>query len=208
MKVAVSYLKSDNYKKCIAKIDESKADFIHVDLCDGKYVEAKNFTTSEVTKLLSFTRKPLDIHLMVQEPIKYIDALALLNVSTITIHLDGCKDPAHTIEYIKSMGLKIGIAINPDESIEILTPYLNDIDSVLVMTVVPGKGGQTFMTEVLPKFDELNNIKDNYHFIIAADGGINGETISCLKEKKVDLVVSGSYVTNSEDFDESISNLK
>lgn len=208
MKVAVSYLKSDNYKKCIEKIDSSKADFIHVDLCDGKYVETKNFTIGEVTKLLRNAYKPLDIHLMVKEPIKYIDDLAMLNVSTITIHLDGCKDPKSTIEYIKSIGIKVGIAVNPNEDISILNYYLNDIDEVLIMSVVPGKGGQAFMPEVLPKIDALNEIKSGYNFITAIDGGIDGETINYIKDKNLDMVISGSFITDSEDFDESIKKLK
>ncbi|MBE6148683.1 MAG: ribulose-phosphate 3-epimerase [Firmicutes bacterium] len=208
MKVAVSYLKSDNYKKCIEKIESSTADFIHVDLCDGKYVETKNFTIADVIKLLKNVHKPLDIHLMVKEPIKYLNELAMLNAFTITIHLDGCKDPAKTIEYIKNIGLKVGVAINPDESIEILKPYLNDIDSVLVMSVIPGKGGQKFMPEVLTKIDDLVNLKNEYQLTIAVDGGINGETINYLKGKNVDMVISGSYITDSDDFNENIKNLK
>lgn len=208
MKVAVSYLKSDNYKKCIEEIDKSTADFIHVDLCDGKYVETKNFTIGEVTKLLKNVQKPLDIHLMVKEPIKYVDDLALLNVSTLTIHLDSCKNPDETINYIRNIGIKVGVAINPDEPISILDSYYNDIDEVLVMSVVPGKGGQAFMPEVIPKIDEINLIKDQYNFIVAVDGGINGETIEYLKDKNIDIVISGSYITASENFDENIKNLK
>ena len=208
MKVAVSYLKSDNYKKCIEQIDKSQADFIHVDLCDGKYVENRNFTIGEITKLLKNAQKPLDIHLMVKEPLKYLDDLALLNINTITFHLDACKDAKKTFEYIKLIGLKVGIAVNPNEDINILDTYLNEVDEILIMSVVPGKGGQAFMPEVLPKIDKLNKIKENYHFIIAVDGGINNETIEYLKDKKIDMVVSGSYITNSENFDEKIMNLK
>jgi len=208
MKVAVSYLKSDNYKECIEKIDASTADFLHVDLCDGKYVETKNFTLSEVIKLLKNASKPLDIHLMVKEPIKYIEDLAMLNVETITIHLDGCKDPKGTIEYIQNIGLKVGVAINPSEEIDILNSYLDMIDEVLFMSVVPGKGGQAFMPQILPKIDQINEIKTNYHFITAVDGGINSETIINLKDKNIDMVISGSYITDGEDFDEQINNLK
>ncbi|MBE6155862.1 MAG: ribulose-phosphate 3-epimerase [Firmicutes bacterium] len=208
MKVAVSYLKSDNKKKCIEKIDASIADFIHVDLCDGKYVEAKNFTIGEITKLLKNAHKPLDVHLMVKEPLKYIDDLALLNINTVTIHLDGCKEPKETIDYIKSIGLKVGIAVNPDEEIDILKSYLPLIDEVLIMSVVPGKGGQKFMPEVLQKFAELNILKNDFHFFTAVDGGINEETINYLKDLQVDMVVSGSYITDSEDYNENIKKLK
>lgn len=208
MKVAVSYLKSDNYKKCIEKIDASKADFIHVDLCDGKYVETKNFTIAEVTKLLKNAIKPLDIHLMVKEPIKYINDLAMLNVNTITIHLDGCKNPKETIDYICDIGLKVGVAINPDEDIDILNPYLDILDEVLFMSVVPGKGGQAFMPEILPKIDKLNEVKEKYHFITAVDGGINNETIMFLEDKNIDMIISGSYITDNVDYDEAIKTLK
>ena len=208
MKVAVSYLKSDDYKKCIEQINTTSADMLHVDMCDGKYVETKNFVFSEILKLLKVSSKVLDIHLMVENPDKYIDELAMLNASTITFHKKGSKDPKSTIEHIKSVGLKVGMAINPDEGLDTIKEYLNDLDEVLIMSVVPGKGGQAFMESVLPKIDELNSIKDNYHFITAIDGGINGETINMVKEKNLDLVISGSYITTSEDYEEAIGSLR
>ena len=208
MKVAVSYLKSDNYEKCIEAIDNSNADFIHVDLCDGKYVDAKNFTIGGIIKLLSGTKKMLDIHLMVKEPLKYINDLAYLNVDCITIHLDSTKKPIEVIEYIKAIGIKVGVAINPDENIDILMPYVNMIDKVLVMSVVPGKGGQKFMPEVVSKFEKLNELKKEYSFVTEIDGGINLETIRYLDNMDVDIIVCGSYITDSEDYNESIKLIK
>ena len=202
MKVAVSYLKSDNYKKCIEKINASKTDFIHVDMCDGKYVENKNFTISELIKLLTVATKPLDIHMMVKDPQKYIDALAMLNVNTITIHLDSCTKPFEVIEYIQSIGIKAGIAINPNQDVSLLDDYLNKIDQVLIMSVYPGKGGQSFIPETVLKIDKINEIKPNYHFLVAVDGGINEETINYLKDKDIDLRISGSYITDSEEYNE------
>lgn len=208
MKVAVSYLKSDDYKKCIEEINNTSADFLHVDMCDGKYVETKNFTITELVKLLKNSTKVLDIHLMTMDPDKYVDELALLNVSTMTFHKKGSKNPLETINHIKSVGLKVGMAINPDESIDTIKEYLPLLDEVLIMSVVPGKGGQSFMPEVLPKFDELNALKEEYHFISAIDGGINGETIEYIRNKNIDLVISGSYITCSSNFEESIRSLK
>lgn len=208
MKIAVSYLKSDNYKKCVDMICASKADYVHCDLCDGKYVETKNFTLSQINHDLSGTTKPLDVHLMCKDPIKYVDTFAMLNTETITIHLNSCKDLNEVIDYIKSIGLKVGIALNPDEQVTDLMPYINDIDHVLVMSVVPGKGGQPFMESVLPSIDALAILKNNYNFTLAVDGGINSETINYLKNRGVDMVISGSYITQSEDYNEAIKGLK
>ena len=151
MKVAVSFLKSDNYKKCIQTINNTSADFLHVDMCDGKYVETKNFTIKPLIDTLSVSTKKLDIHLMVKEPMKYIDDLAILDVETITFHLKSCKEPMDVIDYLHSIGIKAGLALNPSEKVEELLPYIPFVDEVLVMSVVPGKGGQAFMSEVLPK---------------------------------------------------------
>ena len=207
MKIAVSFLKSDNYKKCIQKINNTSADYLHVDMCDGKYVESKNFTIKPLLDTLSVSTKKLDIHLMVDNPIKYVDDLATLDVDTMTFHLNTCKDPMEVIEYIHSIGIKVGMAINPDEEVKELLPYIPYLDEVLVMSVVPGKGGQSFMSEVLPKIDELIELKVKNHFIIAIDGGINGETINYLKDYPVDMVISGSYVTESSNYEGSIQNL-
>lgn len=207
MKIAVSFLKSDNYKKCIQKINNTSADYLHVDMCDGKYVESKNFTIKPLLDTLSVSTKKLDVHLMVDNPIKYVDDLATLDVDTITFHLKTCKDPMEVIDYIHSIGIRVGMAINPDEEVKELLPYIPYLDEVLVMSVVPGKGGQSFMSEVLPKIDELIELKVKNKFIIAIDGGINGDTISYLKEYPVDMVISGSFITESNNYEENIKKL-
>lgn len=208
MKVAVSYLKSDDYKACIKMINSTSADYLHVDMCDGRYVESKNFTIGELNELLKISTKPLDVHLMVEDPDKYIDKLAMLNTETITFHKNGSKNPLGTIEHIKSVGLKVGMAINPDENIDSIKDYINIIDEVLVMSVVPGKGGQKFMPEVLATVEKLKELKPNYHYIIAMDGGINGDTINEIKNYNIDLIISGSYITCSDNFEESIGTLR
>lgn len=208
MKIAVSYLKSDDYRKCIKDICSSRADYVHCDLCDGKYVETKNFSINQISKILKESTKPLDIHLMVKDPIKYVDTFALLNTETIIIHLNSCKNFNETIEYIKMLGIKVGIAINPDEDINELLPYINDIDEVLVMSVVPGKGGQSFIMDVIPKIEALSKLKTNYNFILAVDGGINAETVKYLENIDIDLLVSGSYITESENYNLAIKGLK
>ena len=208
MKIAVSYLSSDNYKKCIERINKTSCDMLHVDMCDGKYVEDKNFTMSELISTLKVSTKPLDIHMMVQNPMKYIDDLAMLNVETITIHINIGDNPLEVINYIQSIGLKAGIAINPNQDISELKPFLDKVDEVLIMSVIPGKGGQSFIETTVEKINQINVIKANHHFIVGVDGGINSETVTLLKDKNIDLIISGSYVTKKDDFEEAINLLK
>lgn len=209
MKVAVSYI-SSKYKltDTVKKIDESNADYIHVDLMDGKFVENKNFTIGEVTKLLGNTKKMLDVHLMTLKPEKYVEDLALLNTEFITFHIEAVKDPLKTIEFIKNLGLRVGIAINPETDIKAIEPYFSLIDQILVMSVTPGKGGQEFIPDVFKKIDELIELKEKYNFIISVDGGINERTITELKNREIDMAVSGSYICQSDNFNKQISNLK
>ncbi len=208
MKIAVSFLKSDNYKKCIEMINQTSGDYLHVDMCDGKYVESKNFTISELVKLLKVSTKPLDIHMMVENPMKYIDELALLNIQTITIHIDCCNKPLEVIEYIKNMGIQAGIAINPDQDVDLLKPFLELVDEVLIMSVVPGKGGQSFIESTLDKIDLINELKAKYHFLTGIDGGIDNQTIELIKDKNIDVVVSGSFITCSDNYDMAINMLR
>ncbi|MBQ8902604.1 MAG: ribulose-phosphate 3-epimerase [Bacilli bacterium] len=203
--ISVSYLKSIyNKKDTIKKIDESIADMIHVDLMDGSYVENKNFTIDEVIDDLKDTKKPLDIHLMVNNPEIYIDELAKLKPFAITFHLDSTNNKDDVINQIKDYNIKVGIAINPDEDISILDGYLELIDYVLVMSVVPGKGGQTFIKDVLDKIKQL----ENKNILIGIDGGINSESITYLKNYKIDNIISGSFVCMSDDYNMKIEELK
>ena len=204
--IAVSYLKSKVSKEeTIRNIDNSDADLIHVDLMDGLYVEEKNFTIEEVLNDLKNTTKPLDIHLMVKEPLNYLkDLITLNNIWMITFHLDSTSNIEETIKFIKDNYIKVGIAVNPDESLDIIYPYINRIDYVLIMSVYPGKGGQKFILEVIDKIKELQD-KNIY---IGIDGGINEETVKYLKDLRVDNIISGSFVCLSDDMNASINKLK
>lgn len=211
MKIAVSYLSSKYKEKDTIKlIDESNADFIHVDLMDGKFVENKNFTIGGVTKLLSNTSKKLDIHLMTMNPEKYFEDLAMLNVEYITFHPEAIKDCKKAITKLNELGIKVGLALNPDTEVESIKKYLELIDQVLVMSVHPGKGGQEFIPDVISKIDELICIREanNYAFIISVDGGINASSIEYLNNKNIDMLVSGSYVCQSDNFNKQIDSLK
>ncbi len=198
--ISVSFLKSKySREETIKLIDNSDASLIHVDLMDGEYVPNKNFTLEEIMLLLNKTKKPLDIHLMVKNPLIYIKELVKLKPYIITIHLDGTPNIEETLAYIRSHHIKVGVAINPDESEHIVDKYLDKIDYVLIMSVYPGAGGQKFISEVLEK---VNYLKDK--FLVGIDGGVNDESIKYLKDYPLDIVVSGSFICMSDNFNERI----
>jgi ribulose-phosphate 3-epimerase len=205
MKVAVSFIKSKyNEIKTIEKINETDADFLHIDFMDGKFTEEKNYSFNEIYKFLKNNKKPLDVHLMTINPLKYIKDYAYLNTECIIFHLEAVTNVQEVIDTIHSFGIKCGISINPGTPVSKLEPYLNDIEEVLIMSVVPGKGGQKFMPEVLDKITYLKNKKGNY--IISIDGGINNETIDLVQD--CDMVVSGSFVCMSDDYQNQINILR
>lgn len=209
MKVSVSILSSSiKPQDIVKKLDNTKADYIHVDIMDGKFVENKTWTISEVKKIVSYSKLPLDVHLMVENPSKYIEDYALLNTSYITFHYEAVKDIDKMINEIKNYGLKVGIAINPETDEEVLYPYLSKIDQVLVMSVHPGKSGQSFIENTPNKIENLKQeiINQNAKTIISVDGGINDETGKICVDKGVDMLVSASYI--HKDIINNINTLK
>ncbi len=208
MKVAVSYLKSTlSAEKTIEKITETSADYIHVDLMDGLFVPKKNDDLEYHINLLQNQTKPLDIHLMMIDPIESIKKLQILQPTTITVHLEIPK-LKESLELLDTLKIGKGIAVNPETDIEKITPYLKEINEVLLMSVHPGAGGQTFMPSVVPKITWLKNYRKthNLQFTIAVDGGINDQTISAIKD--VDLVISGSFICESDDYEQQITKLR
>lgn len=197
MKVSVSVLSSSiKPQDIVKKLDNSNADFIHIDIMDGKFVENKTWTISEVKKFTSYSHLPLDVHLMVNNPQKYIEDYALMNTSYLTFHYEAVKDIESIINEIKNYGLKVGISICPDTNVDVLFPYLKDIDLVLIMSVYPGKSGQSFIESSTNKIKVLKEeiIKQNVNTIISVDGGINDETAILCKDAGVDMLVSASYI--------------
>ena len=203
--ISVSYLKSKYSKiETIKKIDESIADAIHVDLMDGVYVSNKNFTIDEVINDLKDTKKPLDIHLMVYNPENYIADLAKLKPLRITFHLETTKAPEELINLIKEYNIEAGIAVNPSDDMNSLNDLIDLLDYVLIMSVNPGIGGQSFIKTVLEKINYL----ENKNILIGIDGGINNETIKYLKDYKINNIISGSYIYMSDNFNNKIEELK
>ena len=209
MKVSVSVLSNEiKPQDIVKKLDLSKPDYIHIDIMDGKFVSNKTWTTSEVKKFTSYSTLPLEVHLMVNNPSKYIEDYALMNTSIIIFHYEAVKDINEMINKVKLYGLKVGIVINPETNINVLIPYLNMIDEVLIMSVHPGKSGQSFIEESLEKISVLKNIilEGNYKTIISVDGGINNETGLLCKDAGADELVSASYI--QKDIINNIKTLK
>lgn len=209
MKTSISFLKSRlSTEETIAEITKTDADYIHVDVMDGKFVERKVLEIPEVIRLLSKSEKVLDIHLMVEHPLEYITAFKNLNARFITIHIEIEDNIGDLIELIHSYGIRAGLAINPSTDISKLNKYLDRIDYILVMGVVPGAGGQLLIPETVDKIRALKYIREmyNYHYQLSFDGGVNGETRKLLDD--LDIIVSGSYVCMSDDYQSTINTLK
>ena len=180
MKISASFLSiKDNLKENIELLDQTTIDYLHLDIMDGKFVDNETYKIKDINYLLSNTRKPKDVHLMVSDIIKYIDDFKSINPEFITFHLEATKNPKEVINYLKQLGIKVGVSIKPKTSIDTLIPYLSDIDLVLIMSVEPGYGGQKFIMEVVDKIDNLKKLRDkfNYNFVIEVDGGINNKII-------------------------------
>lgn len=206
MKVSVSVLSSyERLVYSIKKVNMSSADFLHIDVMDGKFVDNTKFPVEVVKDAKLISDKPLDVHLMVED-INTIKEYAKIKPDYLTFHVEIIKDN-EIIKYIKDLGIKVGLAINPETDVKKLLPYINDIDLVLIMSVTPGKGGQEFKDEVLKKVKSIKE-KAKKDLIISIDGGINDKTISKVKESGCNMVVSGSFITNSDDYDININKLK
>lgn len=208
MKISVSYLGQKNIASVISELDKTDADFIHVDVMDGKYVKNKTLSFSEMSDIGYFTKKRLDVHFMVQKPLKYIDDYAELNASYMTFHLDTKDKMDDIITRCKMYGIKVGIALNPDDSIDLVEPYLDKINLVLIMGVKPGLPNQKLIEEVIPKINSLRKIikEKKLNVLLSIDGGVNLENRD--KLNNCDVLVSGSFITNSNDYQEAITSLR
>lgn len=208
MMVSASFLSSKNVPQDLSKLNDTDVDYIHVDIMDGKFVSNKTMPFSEMKHIYKYTSKRLDVHLMVNEPSKYIPKYAELNTEYITIHVESDEDIIKNLELIKSYSIKCGMAIKPETKVSLLVPYLPYLDLILVMSVEPGKGGQSFLDSSSSKISEVRALLDSYNIdaIINVDGGVNDKSIA--KCSNADMIVSGSYITNSDNFQEKISSLR
>ncbi len=200
MKVALSILTAD-----FMKVEESlkdiihDVDYVHMDIMDGEFVPNISFGPAIVKSLRPMTVVPFDTHLMILHPQNYIKQFAEAGSQYITFHVEADCDVMETINLIKSYGVKAGISIKPNTTVEAIKEYLPYLDLVLVMSVEPGFGGQKFMPSAIDKCKELKELreKNNYNYLISVDGGINDKTLPQIS-KYLDLAVSGSYVCNAD----------
>lgn len=208
MKVSASFLTSKNIPETISKLNDTDVDYIHVDIMDGKFVSNKTMPFREMRHISDFTSKRLDVHLMVSEPSKYIPLYAELNTEYITFHVEVDEDIEKDLKMIKDYSIKCGLAIKPDTKVSSLIPYLPYLDLILVMSVEPGCGGQDFIASSHDKIAEVKDLLDSYgiNAVINVDGGVNDKTIEMCRE--CDIVVAGSYIVKSDNFQEKISSLR
>lgn len=213
MKIGISYLSvQDKLEDKIKEIDESSSDYIHVDVMDGEFVENITRPFEDIYEILKDTKHPKDIHLMVSNRNlkEYIDNYARLNPEYITFHLEETLDDYQEyIDYIHSLGIKVGLAINPDMPLNFRFEHsLKNIDLLLIMSVFPGKGGQSFIPETEERVETMYYYRKDtgYKYIIEVDGGITNETINNVENANLSVV--GSYITNSNNYQEKIDILK
>lgn len=208
MKISASFLSSSNIPVDLKRLNETDVDYIHVDIMDGKFVPNKTMPFSEMKNIYKYTDKRLDVHLMVEDPSKYIPLYAELNTEYITFHVELMDKVEENLELIKSYGIKCGLAIKPNTPVKSLVPYLPLLDLVLVMSVEPGKGGQAFISESEDKIKEVRTLLNSYHSkaVINVDGGIDESTKKMCQE--CDILTSGSYIIRSESFQEQIDSLR
>lgn len=205
MGLSVSILNSKDKTRMIKLLNKTDISYIHFDVMDGKFVSQNSLSLEEIIKLSKISEKKLDIHLMVEDPIYYIENIKnLTNIEYITIHLEIDKDIKEILSKIKSYGYKTGLSIKPNTDIKRLQPYLEDLDLILLMTVEPGLGGQPFITSSSERLKKLKEMV-NKNIKIEVDGGINNITIKNVPE--ADIVVVGSYITTSDNPIEKINSL-
>ena len=196
--LAPSILSADfaNLGRDIEITDKAGADVIHIDVMDGLFVPSISFGMPVIKSIRKTTDKTFDVHLMIEEPIRYIKEFAECGADYITVHYEACKDIHATIDKIKEYGLKAGVSIKPNTKVEVLKPVLNDVDMVLVMSVEPGFGGQKLIPHTVDKVRELRKIVDdnNFNVIIEIDGGINLDNVESIVNAGADWIVSGSAV--------------
>tara|TARA_B100000287_G_scaffold92542_2_gene84735 strand:+ start:3158 stop:3790 length:633 start_codon:yes stop_codon:yes gene_type:complete len=208
-KVSVSILDCDfqNLDSEINKINKSISDYIHIDIMDGSFVKRNTKSLFDINKIKSLSKIPLDIHLMVDNPLDEIEVYSKMNPEIISFHIENNENVEKCIELIKSKNSLVGLAINPDTELSTITPYLNYIDIILVMSVYPGKGGQNFIEDTYEKIQQLEKLKEEKKFKISVDGGVNNTNSTNLKISGADILVSGSFLIKSSNLNNAIKSL-
>jgi ribulose-phosphate 3-epimerase len=211
-KIAPSILSADfaNLQRDIEMINQSEADWFHVDIMDGVFVPNISFGFPIMASLQKHAKKPLDVHLMIVEPDRYITRFAEYGTHLLSVHIEACPHLHRSIQAIKQAGMKAGVAINPHTSIQQLEDVIGDIDLVCLMSVNPGFGGQSFIQNTYRKIEKLNEMKRQYNlnFEIEIDGGVTLQNYKQLIAAGATVLVAGNTVFNSENPSVTISSIK
>lgn len=212
VKIAPSILAADfaNLERDTKMINSSEADWFHIDIMDGVFVPNISFGMPVLAAIQKHAKKPLDVHLMIIDPDRYIETFAELGAAVLTVHYEACDHLHRTLQKIKSCGMKAGVALNPHTPIASLNSIIQDIDLVCIMSVNPGFGGQSFIENTFEKVKELKKLinQHNSDCLIEIDGGVTNINYSELIACGADVLVAGSYVFKAENPAENIKLLK
>ena len=212
VQIAPSILAADfsNLQREVEMLNSSPADWIHVDIMDGVFVPNISFGIPVTKAIHAHAKKPLDVHLMIVNPDQYLQAFAEVGAAVLTVHVEACTHLHRTLQAIKNLGIKAGVAVNPHTPVELLSEVIQDIDLVCVMSVNPGFGGQKFISNSLSKVSRLKNLilSKKAHTLIEVDGGVTTENAGNLIHAGADILVAGSFVFTSTDPSKTIAELK
>lgn len=210
IKIAPSLLAADfgNLEAQVKRLEACGADMLHLDVMDGHFVPNLSFGVPVIKALRNKTKLPFDVHLMVNNPEDMIEWFANAGADYITVHVEAVNDLDKVIDKIHQLGIKAGVALKPNTPASVLQNIIGKLDLVLVMTVEPGFGGQKFMEDMLPKISQIRTMIAANDTILSVDGGINAETSLKAKSSGADMLVAGTYVLGSDDWDKSIALLR